>query len=122
MLQLDHILHNATKKIDNYVWWDTCNCALGLIAQEVLNISAIELRKILANEYIYYQGYPTWSSLYCKYILGYANDEINNLFALMQDIGIREEDIKYLDMEPEVSDFTNNLSKQRFINFLNSRF
>jgi hypothetical protein len=122
MLQLDNVLHHATKRLDEYVWWDTCNCGLGLIAQELLNVSATELRKILANEYIYCQGFPTWNYLYFKYILGYANDEVNTLFGLMQDVGINEKDIQYLDVESDINDSTNDQSKKRFVNFLNSKF
>ena len=122
MLQLDNVLHNATKNLDDYVWWDTCNCGLGFIAQELLNVSSVELRRILANEYIYYQGYPTWRSLYLRYILGYSNDQINTLFAMIQDVGITEKDIQYLDTELEINDFTNDHSKQRFVNFINNRF
>lgn len=83
------------EEIINYDYYDCCSCNLGIIAQLILDIDTVGLRKILKNQYLSCLGSPTWQIMLNKYENG--DKELNYIFSSLFKYGLNNEDINYIE-------------------------
>jgi hypothetical protein len=106
-LYLSGVLDNAADQLSRtflgYEWNDRTRCNCGIVAREVLQVSAPQLKKLLPPIYENGNFYPTWASMTDRYCSdsGLTQSEVFRRLILA---GLRSVDFAHLEelSHPEI--------------------